>query len=188
MNFKKENNTVSLPEEVNQYIKYVSEIDSQELKSKLELNDISERINFSKKQVSEFNDTFQNMIKDLQISQAGIKTKKSILDEAKNKYMTLLNSLPAKALILVDLEREAKVKNAIYLVFTQQYELAKLEESKEMEPFKILDKAYVNSKPVFPKKVTSILISLVLSFFISLFLSLFWDFFKQEKNNFNKTK
>lgn len=167
MNFKVENKTVSLPEEVNQYIKYISEIDAQELKSKMELNDISERIKISQKNVSDFDEQLQNIIKDLKISQAGLKTKKVILEEAKNKYLILLNSLPAKALILARLEREVKVKNTLYLLFTQQYEIAKLEEAKEMEPFKILDKAYASDKAVFPKKIISIIVTFILSIFIS---------------------
>lgn len=186
MNFKKENKTISLPEEVNQYIKYLSEIDAQELKSKIELNDITERIKVSKEGTSQFNEQMNNFIKDLKISQAGIKTKTSVLEEAKNKYTNLLNSLPTKALLLARLEREVKIKNTLYLILTQQYEIAKIEEQKELEPFKILDSGYTNYRPVFPKKITIIGIVFFVSLLIGILFSFFLEYLKNQKASYIK--
>lgn len=186
MNFKKENKTVSLPEEVNQYLKYLSEIDAQELKSKIELTDINERIKASKEGTSEFNEQMNNFIKDLKISQAGIKTKTSVLEEAKNKYTNLLNSLPTKALLLARLEREVKIKNTLYLILTQQYEIAKIEEQKELEPFKILDSGYTNYKPVFPQKITITAIVFLVSLLLGILFSFFLEYLKNQKASYIK--
>lgn len=184
LKFKSTNKTISLPDEISEYIKYISDLEAQELKSKIELKDLNERLKESSKNTSEFNTDWKNIVKDMEIAQAGLKTREGIIQEAKNRYSKLLNSLPVKALTLAGLEREIKVKNSLYLVFSQQLEIAKLEEAKENEPFKILDKAYSQSKPVFPDKPLIISISIIFGFLLSLLLSFFIQFVKDEKEKY----
>lgn len=187
LKFKSDNKTVSLPDEISEYIKYLSDLEVQELKSKMELKDLNERLKESGKNFSEFNLEWKNIIKDMQVAQAGLKTREGIIQEAKNKYANLLNSLPLKALTLAGLEREIKVKNSLYLVFSQQLELAKLEEAKENEPFKILDKAYSQSKPVFPDRPLIISISILFGILSSILLSFFIEFLKVEKRKYSES-
>jgi tyrosine-protein kinase Etk/Wzc len=182
--FKKTNKTVSLPDEINEYIKYISDLEAQELKSKIELKEVSERIKVTGQKISTFNQDWQNVIKEMEISQAALKARKNILEDTKNKYVTIINGLPAKALILARLERELRVKNALYLFFSQQFEVAKLEEAKELEPFKILDSAYVSDKPVFPKKTLIIAVAFLISLLLSIFMSLFIEYWKSLKKEY----
>jgi tyrosine-protein kinase Etk/Wzc len=183
LQFKKTNETVSLPDEINEYIKYISDLEAQQLKSRIELKEISERIKATNEKVSGFNQEWQNVLKEMEINQAALKSREAILSEAKNKYFRLLSSLPAKALVLARLEREVKVKTALYLSFTQQFEMAKLEEAKELEPFRVLDPAYISAEPVFPRKGIIIgaafLFSLVASLLFSFFLE-YWGNLKAQ--------
>jgi tyrosine-protein kinase Etk/Wzc len=181
LQFKKANETVSLPDEINEYIKYISDLEAQQLKSRLELKEISERIKVTNEKISGFNQEWQNIRKEMEINQAALKTRESILEEAKNKYFRLLNSLPGKALILARLEREVKVKTTLYLLFTQQFEVAKLEEARELEPFRILDPAYIDADPVFPKKAIIIAVAFLISLIGSVLLSFFIEYWKSLK-------
>ncbi len=173
LDFKKNNKTVSLPDEVSEYIKYISDLESQELKSKLELKDLSERIKSANEKVSDFNTEWQNFIREMEINQSAIKSRESILKSAKEKYYSILNSLPNKALYLARLEREVKIKNTMYLMLTQQLEIAKLEEAKEIEPFKILDGGFINENPVFPRKIIMTVVGFLISFILSIMFSFF---------------
>jgi tyrosine-protein kinase Etk/Wzc len=181
LNFKQNNKTVSLPDEVSEYIKYISDLEAQELKSRLEIKDISERIKSASSKISDFNTEWQNMIQEMEISQNAMKSREEILKKAKDKYYLLLNALPNKALFLARLERDIKIKNALYLMFTQQYEIAKIEESKENEPFKILDSGYINDKPVFPRKTVMTVGAFIVSFILSLLLAFFIEYLSKEK-------
>lgn len=181
LNFKKTNKTVSLSDEVTEYIKYISDLEAQELKSRIELKDISERIKASNELVSDFNTDMQNVIREMEISQAALKTREEILKMAKDKYYTLLNALPNKALFLARLEREVKIKNTLFLMFTQQFEIAKLEEAKETEPFKYLDSGYVNDQPVFPRKIVIIVVAFLISFILSIMFSFFIEYIRVQR-------
>ena len=181
LQFKKTNQTVSLPEEINEYIKYISDLEAQQLKSKIELSEISARIKVTSEKASGFNQEWQNVLKEMEINQAGLKTRGSILEAAKTKYFNMLNSLPGKALILARLEREVKVKNALYLLFTQQFEMARLEEARELEPFRVLDQAYLSDKPVFPKKTIIIAVAFLISLLGSVLLSFFIEYWRNLK-------
>lgn len=173
LNFKRTNKTVSLPDEVTEYIKYISELEAQELKSQIEVKDLSERIKSANEKVSEFNTEWQNFIREMEITQSAVKSREAILRNAKEKYFTILNSLPGKGLYLARLEREVKIKNTLYLMFTQQFEIAKLEEVKETEPFKLLDNGFVNENPVFPRKIVITVVAFLISFILSVMFSFF---------------
>jgi len=166
--FQKSNKTVLLPEEMKSYIKYISDLEAQELTSKIYLGEVSEKINSTNKNMPEFDKSWENFLKELQITESALKTRKNVLEVEKNKYQSLLNNLPNKAIILARLERDVTIKNALYLLFTQQLEIAKVEEAKELEPFKILDSAYTFDKPIFPKKKLTILISFVVGLSLSI--------------------
>lgn len=181
LNFKKTNKTVSLPDEVSEYIKYISDLEAQELKSRIEIKDISERIKSASEKTSDFNTEWQDMIRQMEISQSALKSREVILKNAKDKYYALLNSLPGKALYLARLERDVKIKNTLYLMFTQQFEIAKLEEAKENEPFKILDNAYVNDQPVFPRKTVMTVGAFLVFFILSVLFAFFVEYIKQQR-------
>ncbi len=186
LNFKKTNETVSLPDEINEYLKYLSDLEAQQLKSKIELKEISERIKVTNEKVSGFNQDWKNILKEMEINQAALKTREAILEEAKNKYFRLLTSLPGKGLILARLEREVKVKTALYLLFTQQFEMAKLEEARELEPFRVLDPAYIAEDPVFPKKAIIIAAAFLISLIGAILFSFFLEYWSALKRHYKE--
>lgn len=179
LNFKKTNKTVSLPDEITEYIKYISDLEGQELKSKIELKDLAEKIKVTTQKISDFNPEWQNALRELEINQAGLKTRQKVLEDAKTKYFKLLNSLPSKGLVMARLERELKVKNTLYLLFTQQLESAKIEEAKELDPFKVLDSAFVSNNPVFPRKRITTAVGFVMSLIISILFAFFIEYWQK---------
>lgn len=109
----------------------------------------------------------------MEINLEASKTKKEVLNQAKSKFYSIIDSLPLKALQLARLERELKIKSNLYAIFFQQLELAKLEEIKDFQQIKILDKAYSLQDPVFPKKEYFIPASFFISFFSTLIICLY---------------
>ena len=74
-----------------------------------------------------------------------------------------IRQLPLLGVKWADLYRETKVQETVYELLTQQYELAKIQEAKEIPTVKVLDAAYVPEKKAFPPRLLVILISVLLS-------------------------
>ena len=90
------------------------------------------------------------------------------LKEYQEKY-SLINDNPENLLIHGRLIRNIEVNQQVYITLKQQYELAKIEELREKPIINVLDYGIPNYRPVHPKKIKLIAISLIFSFVGSLY-------------------
>jgi capsule polysaccharide export protein KpsE/RkpR len=74
-----------------------------------------------------------------------------------------LRTLPLLGVTFADLYRETKVQETVYETLTEEYEMAKVQEAKEMPSVKILDAAKVPERQSFPPRLVVITLSTVLS-------------------------
>ncbi|MGB7283466.1 MAG: Wzz/FepE/Etk N-terminal domain-containing protein [Candidatus Acidiferrum sp.] len=63
-----------------------------------------------------------------------------------------MRQLPLLGVTYSDLYRQTKIEETVYELLTQQYELAKVEEAKEVPSVKVLDAAVVPTKKSFPPR------------------------------------
>ncbi len=75
-----------------------------------------------------------------------------------------LEQLPLLGNTYYELQRQAKVDEAIYEVLIKQYELAKVEEAKELPSIKVLDEPVVPERKAFPPRLLIILGGTILTF------------------------
>jgi len=176
--FQQQNNTVSLSEETKSYIQYLANLEAATLTSKLALKEIQAKISITSKKYSPLSPEWTDLLAELEINKAAFKKREQELENAKKKYHTLLSGLPQKGLYLARFERDVKVQNAIYILLTQELERAKLEEAKEIEPFRILDKALVPDIPVSPKKRLILIITFFSSIIFGIFISFSHNYIK----------
>jgi uncharacterized protein involved in exopolysaccharide biosynthesis len=73
-----------------------------------------------------------------------------------------IRKLPLLGVTYADLYRQTKVEETIYELLTQQYELAKVEEAKEVPVVKVLDRASVPRRKVFPPRTLLVLVGTLL--------------------------
>lgn len=64
-----------------------------------------------------------------------------------------IRQLPLLGVTYADLYRQTKIQETVYELLTQQYELAKVQEAKEVPSVKVLDAAVVPTKKSFPPRV-----------------------------------
>jgi len=64
-----------------------------------------------------------------------------------------LDQLPLLGNTYYELARQAKIEEALYEVLTKQYELAKVQEAKELPSIKILDEPVVPERKSFPPRL-----------------------------------
>lgn len=69
-----------------------------------------------------------------------------------NSSYPSIRKLPLLGVTYADLYRQTKIRETVYELLTQQYELAKVEEAKEIPAVKVLDAAVVPTKKSFPPR------------------------------------
>jgi uncharacterized protein involved in exopolysaccharide biosynthesis len=74
-----------------------------------------------------------------------------------------LRKLPLLGVPYADLYRRMQIQEAVYESLTQQYELAKVQEAKEIPSVKVLDPAAVPEKKSFPPRLTIMLLCTTLA-------------------------
>jgi len=82
--------------------------------------------------------------------------------ETDSPYPTLRN-LPLLGVTFADLYRETKVQETVYETLTEEYEMAKVQEAKEMPSVKVLDPAKVPERQSFPPRLVIMTLCTVLA-------------------------
>jgi capsule polysaccharide export protein KpsE/RkpR len=80
-----------------------------------------------------------------------------------NAVYPSIRKLPLLGVTYADLFRHTKVEEAVFETLTQQYELAKVQEAKEVPSVKVLDPADVPEKKVFPPRTLLVLTGTLLA-------------------------
>ncbi|MFC1813821.1 GumC family protein [Thermodesulfobacteriota bacterium] len=91
------------------------------------------------------------------------------------------NELPELGMQLVRFIREAKIQEKIFELVTSQYELAKVEEAKDIDTIQVLDKAVPPDKKSSPKRSLIVILSTFLAFFFAVFMAFFLEFMDRIK-------
>lgn len=90
----------------------------------------------------------------------------------------MIKNLPKLGPQYSDLYRSTKIQEAVYEALTKEYEMAKLQEVKEVPVVKVLDSAIVPERKVFPSRLLLLIVGTMLSFLGGcsfIFLSATWS-------------
>jgi uncharacterized protein involved in exopolysaccharide biosynthesis len=79
-----------------------------------------------------------------------------------NALYPSIRKLPLLGVTYADLYRQTKIQETVYELLTQQYELAKVQEAKEIPTVKVLDEAIVPTKKSFPPRTMIVLLGTML--------------------------
>ena len=89
------------------------------------------------------------------------------------------NRIPDLSLQFARLLRDAKIQQTMYELFTQQYEMARIQEVKDSPTVQVLDRAKVPEKKAKPKRTLIVLLSTVTTAFFAVFLVFFMDYMER---------
>jgi len=95
------------------------------------------------------------------------------LKKATNELEYWESRVPSDTLTLSKIRRERLAAEKIYTELRKQFELAKINEAKELITFKVLDKPFVPEKKDKPKRALICLLTLICSGFFAVFLVFF---------------
>jgi len=82
--------------------------------------------------------------------------------QGENSLYPSIRKLPLLGVEYADLFRQTKIQETVYELLTQQYELAKVQEAKEIPTVKVLDAAIVPTKKSFPPRTVIVLLGTML--------------------------
>jgi uncharacterized protein involved in exopolysaccharide biosynthesis len=81
---------------------------------------------------------------------------------SENSLFPSIRKLPLLGVTYADLFRQTKIQETVYELLTQQYELAKVQEAKEIPTVKVLVAAIVPTKKTFPPRILIVLLGTML--------------------------
>jgi len=84
-----------------------------------------------------------------------------------NPLYPSIRKLPILGVTYADLYRETKIQETVYELLTQQYELAKVQEAKEIPTVKVLDPALVPTKKSYPPRMVVVILGTMLGLAIA---------------------
>jgi len=87
-----------------------------------------------------------------------------------NSLYPSIRKLPLLGVTYADLYRQTKIQETVYELLTQQYELAKVQEAKEIPTVKVLDPALVPTKKSFPPRAVIVLVGTILGILLAMTL------------------
>jgi len=85
-----------------------------------------------------------------------------------NALYPSIRKLPLLGVKYADLYRETKIQETVYELLTQQYELAKVQEAKEIPTVKVLDAALVPTKKSFPPRAVIVVLGTMLGIAVAM--------------------
>ena len=88
--------------------------------------------------------------------------------QTENSLYPSIRKLPLLGVTYADLYRETKIQETVYELLTQQYELAKVQEAKEIPTVRVLDAAIVPTKKSFPPRTVIVVLGMILGFTLAM--------------------
>jgi len=89
------------------------------------------------------------------------------------------NKMPALGLELMRLMREAKIQEKVFELMTTQFEMAKIEEAKDVNTIQVLDEAVAPDKKSKPKRRLIVMLSTFMAFFAAVFTAFAIEFIER---------
>ncbi len=107
-------------------------------------------------------------IVDGEIALAEREAKKEAIEKVKKEYEERMKALPDLEVELARLEREYSLTENMYRMLSEKYEEVKIQEAGKIGNVRIVDTAYLPSKPIRPKKKLTLILALFGGFIIGM--------------------
>jgi tyrosine-protein kinase Etk/Wzc len=102
-------------------------------------------------------------------------------NENNSDFYIPFNEMPELGMQLARLMRDVKVQENVFELLTSQYEVAKIDEAKDMNTVQFLDRAFPPDRRSSPKRARIVILSTVVAFFFAIFLAFFLEYVDRVK-------
>lgn len=147
--FASKNTAIDIPEQGKAMVDAAATLQGQLIAAQAELSGLQQIYTDNNVRVRSAEAHVEELQKKLnEIGGAGTQ---SDLENDSSLYPSI-RKLPLLGVAYADLYRQTRIQETVYELLTQQYELAKVEEAKEIPTVKVLDPAMVPTKKSFPPR------------------------------------
>lgn len=172
--FASKNTAINIPEQGKAMIGAAASLEGQLIASQTELESLKQIYTDNNVRVRAVQARVDEIHRQMQKLGGSSASGTSNLGSSQEMYPSI-RELPVLGVTYADLYRATKVQEAIFETLTQEYELAKVEEAKEIPVVKVLDFPNVPEKKSFPPRLVIICLGTV----FALSLGIAWSFGKQ---------
>ena len=174
--FQEKYDLVSIEEQAKVAIEGAAEIKSQIIAAQTELEVLKQFGTEKQIEAIMLKAKIEELRKQLGAIEQGIKqetdaSNPSTTGKEPNFYIPF-DDLPRLSLELMRLTREAKIQEKLFELLIAQYEMARIEEAKDVDTIQVLDRAVVPEKKVSPKRSKIVIVSTILAFLVTAILAL----------------
>ncbi|NVM26926.1 MAG: hypothetical protein HWN70_13555 [Desulfobacterales bacterium] len=180
-NFQTDKKIVAMDAQTEASIKALAELKAQVTAKEVELGVIKQFATPANPDVLRIKDELRELKKQL----AMVETKGS---NPEVEALPSLSEAPELGLQYIRLKRDAVTQQKLYELLTQQYEIAKIEETKEDITFQVIDKAIPPEKRIKPKRRLNVMLAGVVSLFAGIFLVFFLEYLENLKKREEEDK
>ena len=93
-----------------------------------------------------------------------------------------IRKLPLVGVRWANLYRESKIQETVYEMLTQEYELAKIQEAKEIPSVNLLDPPLLPERKSFPPRILIVLLGTLLAFFLGSSIAIGLEAWRQSQS------
>lgn len=157
--FASKNTAIDIPEQGKAMVDAAANLQGQLIAAQAELSGLQQIYTDNNVRVR----AAQAHVEELQkkLNEIGGEGSQSDLQSESSLYPSI-RKLPLLGVTYADLYRQTRIQETIYEVLTQQYELAKVQEAKEIPTVKVLDPAMVPTKKSFPPRTLIVIFGTML--------------------------
>ena len=158
--FASKNTAIDIPEQGKAMVDAAATLQGQLIAAQAELSGLQQIYTANNVRVRAEQAHVEELQKKLnEVAGAGTQTDV----ESDNSLYPSIRKLPLLGVTYADLYRQTKIEETVYELLTQQYELAKVQEAKEIPTVKVLDPAMVPTKKSFPPRTAIVALGTMLS-------------------------
>lgn len=172
--FSSKNNTIDLNEQGKALVGAAANVQGQLIVAQSELEalrqlytDSNARVRMAQARIEELQSQLRKLAGNAQVSAIGPNSQASELYPS-------IRKLPVLGATFADLYRRVKLQETVYELLTQEYNLAKVQEARDIPTVKVLDVADVPESKSFPPRATMTISSMLLAFIAAIGVVLGW--------------
>jgi uncharacterized protein involved in exopolysaccharide biosynthesis len=118
----------------------------------------------------------QRQLAKIEVGQPEAPTKEQKSKTDESNFFIPITSMPDLGLKLVRLAREAKIQEKVFELMTTQFELAKMEEAKDVNIIQVLDRAAPPERKSYPQRRSLVILSTLSAMFFGVVLAFLIDY------------
>ncbi len=178
--FQEKHHVVAIDEQAKAAIEGAAEIKAQIITAQTELEVFKQSGTEKQIEAVMLRTKIEELERQLDAISQGQKTKSGdtgpgVMKKGSDFYIPI-NELPSVGLQLMRLSRKAKIQEKLFELLVAQYEMAQIDEAKDVDTIQLIDKAVPAEKKSSPRRFAIVVSSVMISAMISVFLAYLIEF------------